>query len=291
MREVHTTKCLADVHALVGEGPVWLDGRVFWVDIGGAKIFLTNCTTGVTEQYPVRSKIGAISPRRRGGFIAASYSGIYLLDSSFKQWTFACHPEKHIQGTRFNDGKCDSRGRFWVGSVDIEEKDRRGSLYVIHPDLRYERVLEGLFLSNGLDWSPDDSTFYLTDSFDRVIWAFDFQPDSGAISNRRIFAKVDETEGYPDGLCVDQAGFVWSARWNGARVVRYAPNGQVDSVWPIPTSKVAGCTFGGDDLRTLLVTTARVQLTSEELRSQPLAGGLFGIETTHRGRPVNYFAA
>jgi sugar lactone lactonase YvrE len=292
MREQPSAICLADVGALVGEGPVWLrdERKILWVDIAGGSIFLTDYPSGSTRRFPVRSKVGAIVPRRRGGFIAASASGIYTLDPSLETWSFICHPESHLPGNRFNDGKCDPAGRLWVGSIDNEERERCGSLYVIHPDLRCERILDGLFLSNGLDWSPDGSTFYLTDTLDRTIWAFDFDSQLCTLANRRAFASIDREGGYPDGLCVDGRGFVWSARWGGGCVVRYSPDGVIDSVWPVPAAKVSSCTFGGPDLRTLIVTTACHQLTPNDLRRQPAAGGLFHLDTGYTGQSASYFS-
>lgn len=276
---------------MVGEGPVWLpdSGEVLWIDIKGQSILLTDPSSGIRRRHATSSRIGAIVPCEHGGYLAALSTGFYLASDDFSTWTRVDDPERSVPGNRFNDGKCDDRGRFWVGSMDNDERDRTGALYMLDTNFHCTRVLEGLFLSNGLDWSPDGKTFYLTDTLDRVIWAFDFDMDDAVLSNRRVLIEVPTDDGYPDGLCVDESGYLWSAHWGGARITTYDPDGRVAEVHRFPVSQTSSCAFGGADLSTLFVTTAAIGLSPAQRKSEPLAGALFALATTHRGRPTRHF--
>jgi len=279
------------VRATVGEGPVWITDhqRILWLDIASRRVFLTEADTGVTTIAAAPAFTGAMVPRKTGGYIAATCQGICLVSAQLDHWEPVCDPEGDLPGNRFNDGRCDRFGRFWFGSVDRDEQRRTGSLYVLDTNLQCRRIVDGLFLSNGLDWSPCGTTFYLTDTLDRTIWAFDYDGESCSLSHRRPFAVVPEEEGLPDGLCVDASGGVWSARWGSARVVRYSPDGSVDLIWPLPVSKVTACCFGGMDLRTLYVTTACLGANQAAFADEPEAGELFKIETQYEGQPTTVF--
>jgi len=198
-------------------------------------------------------------------------------------------PEANQPYTRFNDGKCDRRGRFWAGTMDEGGPNTRGALYRLDPDIEYCLMKPGIGISNGLGWSPDNSVMYYTDSAKRTIWAYDFDLEMGEITNERIFVQTPSSY-FPDGLTIDTAGFVWSAKWDGWKVVRYAPDGSVDLEVQLPVQRPTSCIFGGSDLKQLYITSASTGLTEDEKREQPNAGSVFVLECDTEGFPEPRFA-
>jgi sugar lactone lactonase YvrE len=174
-----------------------------------------------------------------------------------------------------NDGKCDPAGRFWAGTKDIEGRRPLGSLYRLDADLTLVAVLTGVTISNGLGWSPDHRSMYYIDSPSHGIDVFDFEMEDGGVSGRRRLVDMPLEWGLPDGMTVDEEGFLWVAFWGGSAVRRVAPDGHVVSVVTLPVSQVTSCAFGDDDLSDLYVTSARNGLGCDQLREQPYAGGLF----------------
>jgi sugar lactone lactonase YvrE len=199
-------------------------------------------------------------------------------------------PEAGKPGNRFNDGKCDRRGRFWVGTLAIDATPGHGSLYRLDPDGRCQTMDTGFHISNGLGWSPDDRRFYFTDTGPKRIYVYDFDAESGAIENRRVFAQLPDNVGSPDGLAVDADGFVWSAHWDGWCVTRYDPEGKVDRVINLPVPRPTSCSFGGPDLSTLYITSARIRLSAQQLAEAPMSGSVFALQAGVRGLPETPFA-
>jgi sugar lactone lactonase YvrE len=199
-------------------------------------------------------------------------------------------PEPDRPGNRFNDGKCDRRGRLFAGTMDNAEVECTGTLYRLDPDLSVHVMQTDVHLSNGLGWSPDDRTLYYTDSLRRTIWAYDYDLDTGATANRRVFARVPDAAGVPDGLCVDAEGGVWSAHWGGWRLTRYAPDGRIDRVVGMPVPQPSCPAFGGPDLDVLYVSSAAIEMTPADFTKAPDGGGLFTLDVGVRGLPVNRFA-
>jgi sugar lactone lactonase YvrE len=289
-------ECVLEIANVCGEGPLWdvAEQALYWVDIPRCVVHRFEPSTGRSERWTVPAAIGCLALRRGGGAVAALRTGFALLDlTTNKVQTFA-NPEAGLPETRFNDGKCDARGRLWCGSMHdtSDPQDRRpiAALYRVDPDLACHRMLDGIRTSNGLDWSPDGRTMYYTDTPTLQIDAFDFDPEAGTIANRRAFATVPQGVGRPDGLAVDEAGYLWSAHFDGWRVTRYAPDGRVDRVVRLPVQNVTSCAFGGPDLDILYITSATEDLSESELERQPLAGGLFAHRPGVRGRPMHRFA-
>jgi sugar lactone lactonase YvrE len=199
--------------------------------------------------------------------------------------------EDDLPHNRFNDGRCDRQGRFWAGTMGAEDWNAPvGNLYRMGADLTITRMQPNVICSNGTDWSPDDRTMYYTESFRYAIFAYDFDPECGAIANRRIFAEVDRNAGaFPDGLTVDAEGFVWSNQVGIGRVVRYDPAGRIERQIQLPVPRAVGCTFGGDDLGTLFITSARETMTPEQLRNAPLSGSVFAVRPGVTGTAANLF--
>ncbi|NNG04582.1 MAG: SMP-30/gluconolactonase/LRE family protein [Inquilinus sp.] len=285
-------RCVQAANAILGEGPVWCprEGVLYWLDIKRPAVYRFDPGRGQTGCWPMPSDIGCMALREAGGMVVALRSGFALLDFDTGELTPLADPEADRPDNRFNDGKVDRRGRFWAGTLNDAESDPLGSLYRLDADGSVPLMQEGAVVSNGIGWSPDDRTMYFTDSAIRTIWAYDFDAVSGAIANRRVFAEVPEGTGYPDGLTVDADGHVWSAVWDGWRVVRYDPSGRIDREVAMPVQRPTSCMLGGDDLKTLFVTSASIHLDAVALSKGPLAGGLFALDVDTAGLPESRFA-
>ena len=192
--------------------------------------------------------------------------------------------------TRFNDGKCDPAGRFWCGSMDIQENLFIGSLYRMDVDHTVTKIATDIGISNGMGWSPDRSTMYYIDSPTKTVFAFDYDMESGAATNRRDVFKLNDEQGWPDGMTVDDEGMIWLAHWAGSRVCRWDPGtGTVLEKYDTPAPHTSACCFGGDDLSDLYITTARKGLNDEQLEKAPLSGCLFRMKTDVTGSPTFSF--
>ncbi len=278
--------------AFLGEGPVWLpsERKLALVDILAPSIIIADPQDGTFQTHAMPELVSAVVPRRRGGFLAAMQTGLKAVDLTTGKVSTIASPEAGKPGNRFNDGKCDRRGRFWVGSLAIDTTPGHGALHRLDPDGRCVMMDDGFHVSNGLGWSPDDRRFYFTDSRPRRIYVYDFDLESGAIENRRVFAQLPEGVGVPDGVAVDAEGFVWSAHWDGWCVTRYDPDGKVDRVINLPVPRPTSCAFGGPDLSTLYVTSARIRLSAQQLAEAPMSGSVFALQTGARGLPETPFA-
>ncbi|MCJ7702744.1 MAG: SMP-30/gluconolactonase/LRE family protein [Anaerolineales bacterium] len=276
---------------VLGEGPVWSSNEqaLYWVDIHRKLLQRWDLSTQERKIWELPSEIGSFAFREAGGIVVAMRNGIGLLDLDNSQVTPICNPEADLAYTRFNDGKCDRQGRFWAGTMDEESPKRRASLYRLDAYGRCQKVIEGIGISNGLGWSPDNRFFYYTDSAAHTIYAYDYFPEDGRIANKRIFASTPD--GYvPDGLTVDSSGFIWSANWDGWKVIRYSPDGKIDLEVPVPVQRPTSCAFGGPDLNLLFVTSARIGLSQDDLIEQPMAGSIFCVETDVKGLPTAHYA-
>lgn len=269
-------ECIADVGAVLGEGPVWVarEEALYWVDIVSGQLF--RHTPGRTDVLRPSEALCSIVPRPRGGFIGGSLDGLVAISEDFAV-TPLVHPEPDQQGNRFNDGKVDRAGRFWAGTMDRKVNGNTGSLYRFDPDLSWTRVDSGYAVPNGPAFSVDGRTMYHTDSGRQTIYAFDLD-DAGNASNRRIFARFEAGEGYPDGMTVDAEDCLWIAFWDGWCLRRLSPGGRRVHKVAVPVQRPTSCTFGGKDLDQLFITSASLDLTSAEMERQPKAGGLFCFE-------------
>ncbi|MDY6872383.1 MAG: SMP-30/gluconolactonase/LRE family protein [Chloroflexota bacterium] len=280
-----------DVQCQLGEGPLWhpVKQRLYWVDIFNHNLFASSQDLKTWTKSHFETPVGAYGFRRDGGFILATGRGFENWSGQGSKTTPIWNPLPGREGVRMNDGKVGPGGRFWAGSMD--SADHEAAFYRLDPDGKRHTLLQHIGISNGLGWSPDRRTFYYTDSMDYTIFAFDFDLETGQISNQRPFVKLpkDECEVVPDGLCVDAEGCVWSAQWNGWQIVRYSPEGELLLRVSLPAQRVTSCCFGGPDLTRLFITTAWVDLTDEERKPQPLAGNVFSCPTDTQGQSVNFF--
>ncbi|HZF77844.1 MAG TPA: SMP-30/gluconolactonase/LRE family protein [Acetobacteraceae bacterium] len=275
----------------LGEAPVWLAeaGRLAWVDILAPAIHLGDPGSGEERVIPVPELVGAVVPRRAGGFVATIGNAIRLWDPQGGAGAVLAVPEPDKAMNRFNDGKCDRAGRFFAGTMALDAGPGQGTLWRLDPDLRLAAIETGVHVSNGLGWSPDDRTFYFIDTGARTVYAYDYDLATGAATNRRPFVVVPDAQGKPDGLAVDEQGFVWVALWDGWSVARYAPDGRLDRLVSLPVPRPTSLAFGGTDLRTLFITSARVRLSAAQLAEAPLSGSVFALDAGVAGVPVGSF--
>lgn len=282
---------LVESRCALGEGPLWHPEEqvLYWLDIMGKDLHRFDPSTGEHTVTGLGVMASAMGARRDGSFVMATSQGFAFWDPRQKAFTPIANPDPdQTDDARFNDGKTDPQGRFWAGKMSNVSSN---SLFRLNPDLSIERMENGIGISNGLGWSPDAHRFYFTDTAANTIYVFDFDPGSGAIANRRVFARVPDTqgEGYPDGLAVDSQGFVWSARWRGWKIVRYDPDGKIEREVPLPAEFVTSCTFGGSQLDVLYITTASAEVAAERQTGQPHAGGIFRLHTRVSGLPEPLF--
>lgn len=269
----------------LGEGPLWSvkDQSLYWIDIEHPSIHQWRPETRAYRQWKLPSSIGSFAFRQNGGAILAMRDGFHTFDFDTQVLSPLIDPEAHLPENRFNDGKCDPGGCFWAGTLHDKEQEARGSLYRLDPDGSYRMIRPDIIVSNGLGWSPDHQTMYFTDSGTQCIYAYDFDMRNSEISNERVFAR--DTDCYPDGLTVDSEGYVWSAKWDGWRVVRYSPDGKIDAIVEMPVQRPTSVMFGGPELNQLYITSAWTRLAQEVKAQQPLAGHVFVVETEVSGLP------
>jgi sugar lactone lactonase YvrE len=275
-------QCVADVHAVLGEGPVWVqrETALYWVDIKGRKIFRLD-DKGERSEWPTLCRVGSIAPRRNGGFIAGTDEGIALIDLAEDRFEIVANPEAQLPDNRFNDGKVDRRGRFWAGTMDDKERESTGTLYCFDETLTSTIVDETYRVTNGPAFSPSGTSMYHNDSARQVTYLFDVE--DGRAVNRRVFLQFNEGQGYPDGMTVDSEGCLWIAFWDGGCVRRYSDKGEWLETIEMPVSRPTSCAFGGPDLDRLYITSASIGLDETALAMQPNAGGLFMLTPGVRG--------
>jgi len=282
-----------DAKATLAEGPTWLEDRraLMWVDIDSCLVCLFDPASGANRTWKMPSHVSAVAATTKGDFLAATKQGILRLDLETGNITPLVHPEQDVSGNRFNDGKCDPLGRFWIGSISYQRTPEAASLYRIDGSLHVRKMLANVTTSNGLTWSLDGTTFYYIDTPTRRVDAFDFDGSSGQISNRRTIIQVPEAMGKPDGMTIDREGMLWVALWGGWGISRWDPNaGELLGFVHVPAERTSSCCFGGDDFDTLFITTARTGLDEVALSQQPQAGGIFAVKPGYRGIASYRFA-
>lgn len=305
-------RCVVDCNNQLGECPVWCPDQqvLWWVDISKPSLARLHPASGKVDTWPLPKTIGSFALRQGGGFLLAFRTGLATMAQPGAAIEWIELPGTRPADGRFNDGKCDSRGRFWVGSMDRNLTNPIGELYRIDgggapagmaaanaaaaasgpAGATCTAMDRGFTISNGLGWSPDQRTMYFTDSPPRRIYAYDFDAAAGTIANRRVFVQFDDAPGRPDGCSVDAEGFVWVARVRGWRIDRYDPDGRLERTIDLPFERPTSLVFGGPDLTTLYVTSSTLTLTPEDLSKQPQAGGVFVIETGIKGQHEHRFA-
>ncbi len=272
---------IIETGAILGESPVWSprDKVLYWIDIKAPAIHRFDPATRTDHSWPVDQEIGSIALRQGGGLVAALRDGFALIGADMTSLEWIVDPESDKPLSRFNDGKCDRQGRFWSGTMhdppgppeSYFERQPVGVLYRLDGDHSCHAMADDILVSNGL--------------------AYDYDPATGNLGARRTFVEIPEApgRGTGDGATVDAEGYYWSAEFRGSRLVRYAPDGAIDQTVELPVSRPTACAFGGDDLATLFVTSAKIMLSAPELAAEPHAGALLTLDVGVGGLPEAEF--
>lgn len=281
---------VADVAADLGEGPIWddVEGALLFVDSTIGRIYRFIRRTGELTSVDVGTQIGAAIPRGSGGLVASAVDGVLVVGDDGSVSLIA-PIERELTRHRMNDAKCDSRGRLWSGTFSLDYERGAGALYRVDRDLTATKMLDGVWIANGLGWSPDERTFYFTDSGARGIDAFDYDIEAGTISNRRRFLLFERTMGLADGMAVDAEGCLWVAFYLGGAIRRFAPDGRCIGVIELPVLRVTSCNFGGPDLDELYITTANQLIDDDGRPHEPHAGATYRCHPGVRGLPSYSF--
>ena len=292
-------KLFIDSKNNLGEGIIWSrkEQKLFWVDIPmPSKLYYYDYSLKSLKKYDMPEMITSLSLRSTNNLLVASHHGINnfnILENKFEK---LIDVEKNLPQNRCNDGATDAQGRYWFGTMqnnispdggDIEINQNSGSIYFLDKNLKITPVENDLYITNTFVWSPDNTQFYFSDTITGIISSYDFNLQNGKVSNKKDFATFDR--GYPDGSAIDAEGYLWNCRWGGSCVVRFNPNGKVDDVIELPVKNVTSCTFGGPNLKTLFITTARMGMDDQYLLENPDTGGVYSIELDVQGMSDNVF--
>uniref|UniRef100_UPI0037E8FD20 regucalcin isoform X2 n=1 Tax=Semicossyphus pulcher TaxID=241346 RepID=UPI0037E8FD20 len=292
-------ECVVKAAALVGEGPVWEESEqmLLFVDIAGQKIHRWSPTTNQIQSVETSDMVGFVVPRRSGGYVAGVGRSLVAVDWSNQTQTLLLEVDKNKPNNRLNDGKVDPIGRLLAGTMGKEVRPaelerQQGSLFSVTSDLTVSKHLSQVDISNGMDWSLDQKTFFYIDSLSLTVDAFDYDSNTGHLGNRRVVYRMEEGEGLPDGMTVDAEGRLWVACYNAGRVINIDPatGVRLQSV-SLPVMKTTSCCFGGPDFSDLYVTSASLGLDQSELRHQAEAGHTFKVTGLGvKGRPQCLFS-
>jgi len=280
-------RCVVNAQDRLGEGPCWSprEGRLYWFDIKGKRLAWYAPASDERGAFDLPVRASAAAPRAQGGLLMATEKGLAACDPA--AGTFAMiRPYALPPGFRSNDGKIDLDGNFWWSTMDDDDGKQPGSVFRTTPNLETERMLDGIHIPNTISVSPDNATLYMADSSLKTLFAHEMAD----LSKARRFADTAGEPGAPDGGAVDVHGYLWNAQWGLSRIVRYAPDGRIDMIVPMPVEQPSSCAFGGEELTTLYVTSAWDGLSPTKRASQPVAGGLFAIETGVKGLALPLFA-
>jgi sugar lactone lactonase YvrE len=283
--------CVLDARASLGECPLWSTAErvLYWVDINAPALNRFDPATGENRVMPMPASIGCAALREGGGFVVALRNGIWLADAGGNLERSVAPPPYEPGHHRFNDGRCDPQGRFVVGTMNENRDADDAALYRLGADGTLTRLVGRITISNGLAWSPDGRTMYHSDTPARIVRAYDYAAGPGLPSNGRTFAQFPGETDRPDGGVCDSAGNYWSAFYRGGKIVKLSPQGRMLDEYPVPAMCPTMCAFGGDDLRTLFVTTARQMRDDAELARLPQSGGIFSMRVDVPGLPETRF--
>ncbi len=275
-----SVELVLDARAELGEGPIWHQPtqRLYWVNISQGEVHVYDPRANTDRTIQVGQAVGTVVPRRAGGVMLAVKHGFASLDLQTETLTVLADPEADLPQNRFNDGKCDPAGRFWAGTMTDGSPTilGAGSLYCLDARHRASRPVGQVSISNGIVWSLDKTTMYFIDSLAWSVDAFDYNDETGAISNRRVAITIPKACGLPDGMTIDAEGMLWVAGWGGSQICRWDPaRAQLLQSIALPVSQVTAAAFGGPNLDVLYISSARIGLDEATLAREPHAGSLF----------------
>jgi sugar lactone lactonase YvrE len=278
----------------LGEGPFWHAQRksCFWVDIEGKKLFEYNWIDKTVLSRVFDYRVTLIVQDKNDHLILGLEGGIARYNLHYETFTWLVDVEKHLHKHRCNDGKVDSKGRLWVGTLHMDFNEGAGSLYSLEEDLSLKKRQGGFTIANGMAWSPDNTRMYFIDSPTNKVQSFIFDEATGHIVFEKDVIHIPKEMGSPDGMAIDEEGMLWIAHWGGFGVYRWNPlNGKLLSVLKVPVPNVSSCAFAGEELDHIIITTARQDMTEEELIKYPESGGLFSAKLPVKGIRMNKSAS
>jgi D-xylonolactonase len=293
-RLLSQARVVGDVRATLGEGLCWSPASqaLWWVDILEHRLY-RDAIGGAHDAWSFDETISAVAERANGAGLAVTLRrGLALFDPASRALVRLDEPEREREGNRFNDGKCDTRGRFWGGTMDFAVRAPSGALYRFDAAGHAQRAVDlGWIVTNGPTWTQDGHTMFVNDTVQRRVVAYAFDPETGAVGASREWLVLPEADGHPDGMTTDAAGRVWIAHWGGACVTCHDPVSAAELARiALPTDHITNVAFGGPDLTTLFISSAKFELSDAQRAAQPLAGALFAVETDALGLAANLFA-
>lgn len=293
--QTYQAQCVFDIQATLGEGPSWdaTNQKLLWVDIENSLVNRFDPTTGTNESWTVEKECSFAIATSKGDIVVGTRDGIVRLDPERGSITKVANPDTNSETNRFNDAKCDPRGRLFAGTISDTRTSGDANCYRFDSKFNYVTVVPGVVNSNGLCWSPNQKIFYYIDTATRKVDAFDYEIETGDITNRRTVVDIPESMGIgkPDGMTIDSEGMLWTGMWGGASVCRWNPeSGELIGKIEMPCPNVTSCCFGGEKLDRLYITTPRKGLNDDQLKQFPNAGGLFVCEPGVAGGPTFPFA-
>jgi len=282
---------LVEINNELGESPLWYQNSqtLFWVDIQKNLLCQYSLRTHLLKTLHLNIIPTSIAIRKTKDLLVSADKSIMAYDIEKHEFIVLKKNVFITDKMRFNDGSVDPAGRYWIGTMDYEARNPIGLLYKFNTDYSTEVMENNLVISNGIGWSPDRRKMYLTDSFFKKIYIYDYNMSNGSIDNKHVFVDSEEEEGVPDGLTVDSQGCVWSARWDGWKINRYDPNGEKILEIKLPVSRPTSCTFGGDNLNLLFITSAKMGLPNNWENEQPMAGDIFIFDAAVKGLKENEY--
>ena len=294
-RILSAPRVLGDTRATLGEGLCWSprEQALWWVDILEHRLYRDDAKGGTHVAWAFDETISAVAERANAPGLAVTLRrGLALFDPATRALARLDEPEREREGNRFNDGKCDTRGRFWGGTMDFAVQAPTGALYRFDAEGRAQRAIDlGWIVTNGPTWTQDGRTMFVNDTVRRRVVAYAFDPETGAVGASREWLVLPEADGHPDGMTTDADGRVWIAHWGGACVTCHDPSTAAELARiALPTAHITNVAFGGPDMATLFISSAKFELTAAQLAAQPLAGALFAVETDALGLAANLYA-
>ncbi|RIA08588.1 gluconolactonase [Flavobacteriaceae bacterium MAR_2010_72] len=269
-----------------GEAPIWCPSaqKFYCVDLLKGEYYKVDWKTGTSEKFNIGQELGVMALGDDGRIVVGVRDGFGFYDETKNELQLIENsPEIEVKNRRMNDGAIDPKGRFFAGTMEYDGANPTGKLYCLHQNQSWDCLDENIYITNGMGWSPDKSIYYMIDTFRNVMYAYDYDVETGTISNKRNHIQWQKDE-YPDGMTIDCEGGFWVAMWLGSKVSHFDASGQWIEDIHVPVLHTTSCCFGGEDLKTLLITTSNLNLSEEEQNKNPLAGRCFAFETNVVGQ-------
>lgn len=289
---VHQAELEFKTMAELGEGAIWnyQTQELFWVDIEGKTFNVYSPESNKNKTFSTSSRVGAVVPKSKKEVLVALEDGVHILDLDSGNTSLLTGMSQELKGKRLNDGKCDPAGRLWVGSMHFDQIEGEAKLYMIDEAGKYHIKKDSVTISNGIAWTSDKKTMYYIDTPTAQIKAYDYDDANGDITNERVVVEISNNLGFPDGMTIDAEDKLWVGMWNGNAVIRFDPiTGKILEKIEVPAHNITSCAFGGENLDTLYITTARVDMTDNELTKLPLSGSIFKVVPGAKGVKSNFF--